>query len=150
MPQSVLHLKGTTSIEVGDVHLQTSLEVIRVHVLCPAITRFLFQSAPDEIQPTFIEVIAKLVLARHPDQDGRSIRNRPITLFAFPQCLLDPLAVCNVRVSTNQAYSLSVHITDYAPMGANPLRFAIRLTCAKFEIELLVVLICEKPFGVCT
>jgi hypothetical protein len=35
-------------------------------------------------------------------------------------------------------------------MGANPLRFAIRLTCAKFEIELLFVFICEKPFGVCT
>jgi hypothetical protein len=81
MPQSVLHLKGTTSIEVGDEDLQASVEVIRVNVLCPAITRFLFQSAPDEIQPTFIEVIAKLVRARHPDHDWRSIRNHAKTLF---------------------------------------------------------------------
>jgi hypothetical protein len=68
MPQSVLHLEGPPSIEVGDVSLQTSVEVIGVHVLCPAITGFLFQSAPDEIQPTFIEVMAKLINSGHPNQ----------------------------------------------------------------------------------
>jgi hypothetical protein len=41
--------------------LQAPVEVFRVHVLSPAIARLLFQSAPDEIQLSLIEVIAKLV-----------------------------------------------------------------------------------------
>ena len=37
MPHSVLHLKWTTSIEIANVNLQASVEVLWMHVLRPAI-----------------------------------------------------------------------------------------------------------------
>src|SRR5579872_2461743 len=92
----VFHLKWTASIEITDVDLQATIKVLWMHILCPAIARLLFESAPDEIQPALVEVITKLVGARHPDHDGRSISNHSKTLFAFSQLVLSPFLQCNV------------------------------------------------------
>src|SRR3954463_3445661 len=96
MPQSVLHLKWTTSIEIADVDLQAAIVVLWMDVRFPAIARLFLESAPDEIQPTLIEVIAKLVRPGHPDHDRRSIGNDAKALLAFPQRLLSVVLCSNV------------------------------------------------------
>src|SRR5579862_2102365 len=96
MSQTVLHLEWLTSIEAVDVDLQAAIKVLGMDILRPAVARFLLQSSPDEVQPSFVEVIAKLIGSSHPNHDRRGIRDCAIPLFAFPQSELRLLTLCDV------------------------------------------------------
>src|SRR5947209_3839655 len=86
-PQPVLHFKWLASIKRADVDLEATVEIIRVHVLGPAVAAFLFQGTSNELEPALVEVITELVCSGHPDHYGRGFRNHPETLFALAQGL---------------------------------------------------------------
>src|SRR5262249_26361029 len=84
-PQPVLHGKRFARVERFRVSLHTLLQVIRMHVLSPAVSDLLLHGAASEIQPWLIEESAKLVDAGHPDKNGRSICNDSETCLGFAQ-----------------------------------------------------------------
>src|SRR5690242_14029656 len=65
-------------------------------VFGPAIPHFLFESASHKVEPALVEVVAKLVCSRHPNHDGRSVRNHPKLLFALSQRHLSVLTFSDV------------------------------------------------------
>ena len=74
-------------IEVPAVFVRAGAHIFGMNSLGPAILEFLLQAPTSEIEPGLIEIIAKFVWPRHPDQDGRRICNYPESLFAFAQRL---------------------------------------------------------------
>src|SRR5438309_1120746 len=86
-PQAVMQCERYVGIEVPAVFVRAGAHIVGMNSLGPAILEFLLQAPTSEIEPWLIEIIANLVWARHPDQDGRRICNDPESLFAFEQRL---------------------------------------------------------------
>src|SRR5579872_60449 len=93
MAHSVLHLEGFACVEAAYINLQTAVEIFGVHIFGPTVPIFLFEGTPDKVQPTFVEVVAKLVRPRHPDHDRRSISDRFIKLLVLSQNLVGFAAI---------------------------------------------------------
>src|SRR5690348_3870202 len=94
--QPILHLKRLASVKALDVDLEAAFEILRVHILGPPVTGFLFKRAPDKVQPPFIEIKTELVGAGHPDQDRRCVGNDAEPLLAFAESLLGALTFRDV------------------------------------------------------
>jgi hypothetical protein len=75
--EPVLHREWLAAVEAADVHVEATLEVVGVDPFRPPVAHLLLHRAPREREPGLVEPVAKLVGARHPDEDRRAVRHGP-------------------------------------------------------------------------
>jgi len=67
-------------MECGQESIEASLHIVWMHGLDPSCADFLFHGSASEVEPRFVEIVAKGIRSSHPIKDGRCIAiiwNRP-------------------------------------------------------------------------
>src|SRR5262245_60753380 len=89
-PEPVLHFEWPARIEGGIVDLETVLNIIGMHAVRPALSEFLLQGAPRELEPALVHERTELVGAGDPQQCGCAVGHGAEALFAFLQRAFAP------------------------------------------------------------
>ena len=71
--KAVLHFERFAAVEVVEIVRDTPVEIVGVDALCPAVAHLLFERAPREREPGFVEIVALGVEAGAPDHDRRML-----------------------------------------------------------------------------
>src|SRR5215470_9074654 len=121
MTQPILHLELLSLIKRLSIGIEAPLQVVGMNALRPTVSKLLFQRSSGEIQPRLVEVVAELIVARHPDQHRSGICNQPETLFAFPHCLFAAVTFGNVchHTCNAQQFPLLIEVSTTAPLNPN-------------------------------
>src|SRR2546422_578575 len=85
-------------MEGGQETIEATLHVVWVHALGPPCAHFLLHASPSELEPGFVEVIAKAIRSGHPNQHRRRISHFPEPRLAFPQPFFSTLLSRDVSV----------------------------------------------------
>ena len=78
--------------------VEAPLHVIWVYALDPSCAHFLLHGSASELEPRFVEVIAKAIRSGHPNQHRSRIGHCLEARLAFPQLFFRTLLLCNVSV----------------------------------------------------
>src|SRR6476646_5631256 len=90
--QTVFHPEAFPPVERANVGNQAAVQIIWIHSSRPPVSHLGLECLSCEIQPRLVEIGAKFVCARHPDEHWRGVSNEAKAGFTFPQNRLLPLA----------------------------------------------------------
>src|SRR5690349_966612 len=90
--QTVLHREWLSCIKRADVCRQTSVEIVPMHALAPAVAELFSYLSPGKVQPPSIEIGAELIRPRHPHHHRRGIGHPAEPRLTFRQGALNPPA----------------------------------------------------------
>ncbi len=90
--QPILRFEGLAVIEGLAVDVDTTVEILRVHTVRPAVSQLLLDCATGERKPRVVEVVASAVRAGPPDQQ-REVVEKVQIVRAHPACPLQ-LQIC--------------------------------------------------------
>src|SRR6266576_480164 len=66
--ESIFHPEWLAAIKSLGIGFQALLQIFGLDTICPAVPKFGFELAASKVQPTLVEIGAKLVCPGHPDQ----------------------------------------------------------------------------------
>jgi hypothetical protein len=112
-PQAIIHFERATGRKRLAVGAQAEIEIIGMHVLGPAVADFLFESAPNKVEPRFVEPCAIATGARNPQQNRCGIGHVTETRFAFVQLFQSAHAFGHVFHSCDGKLRLALGIAHH-------------------------------------
>src|SRR5262245_53597506 len=83
-----------------------------MNTLRPAVSHLLLQSPPRKFQPSFVEVIAKLVGSGHPDHYRGRVCHHTKAFFALAQFLLRPTSLGDIPDETGEQRRFPRHLRN--------------------------------------
>src|SRR5262245_32951638 len=89
------------------IDLTAKREVLRVDSLGPFAAELFLKSPASKIEPLLIDIRAKVVCVRNPNEHGRCICHVPKALFALAQCFFGPFAFCYVEARADVTEEVS-------------------------------------------
>ena len=78
--------------------IEATLHVVWMHAFDPSCAHFLLHASASELEPRFVEIIAKAIRSGHPNQHRRRISHFLEPRLAFAQPLFSTLLLCDVSV----------------------------------------------------
>src|SRR5258708_2502005 len=67
------HPERLSRMECRQKSIEASLHIVWMHGLDPSCADFLFHGSASELEPRFVEIVAKGIRSSHPNQDRRCI-----------------------------------------------------------------------------
>src|SRR5712692_1830653 len=86
--QAVFDTEAPASLQRRRVSFQTTLQIVRVNVISPAVPLLLLHRPSGELDPLLIDEGAQSVGIRQPKHNGGGVGHRAKTVFGLAQCLL--------------------------------------------------------------
>src|SRR5215471_4308551 len=122
----ILQIEGLSLMKCLRVRLVASLQVFRVDILCPAIAEFRVERAAGKLQPSLIDIAARLINSGHPNHHRRRVSNQPEPFFTFLQRLCSSPAFRDVTYGGLGAHNFAGLTHDGDNIDFYPLSLAIR------------------------
>src|SRR5262249_55854389 len=118
--QAIFHRETFTMIKCPCICVEALLHIVFVDAFSPAVSEFLFNLSPGEVQPTLIDVGTKFVSTRHPDHHWSGICNDTGANFTLPHNLLRFLTLGDIRDHANDAFQVAVSVKECATVSLQP------------------------------
>src|SRR5260370_2972456 len=74
-PEPIEHPERLSRMECGQESIEASLHIVWMHGLDPSCADFLFHVSASEVEPRFVEIVAKGIRSSHPNQHGLCIHH---------------------------------------------------------------------------
>src|SRR5580700_9296232 len=97
-PEPVFHPERFSGVEGRQEAIETALHIVWMHSFRPSCAHFLLHGSASEIEPRFVEVVAKAIRSGHPNQDRRLIGHYLKASFAFTKLLFGALLLRDVAI----------------------------------------------------